>query len=179
MTTPGRKTPVIGFCAHSGAGKTTLLKALVSILEQRGLRVGVVKHAHHAFDTDQPGKDSYELRKAGARRTLVSSSRRSALITEIADDEPEPGLAELLARLDDGRLDVILVEGFKRERLPKIEISRAELGREAMYPNDPDIIALATDAPPADIRIPVLRLDDAGALADFVTDHVAGKAAKK
>ena len=181
MTVAKRQgAPVIGFCAHSGTGKTTLLKALIAILERRGMRVGVVKHAHHEFDTDQPGKDSYELRKAGARRMLVSSSRRSALISEVGEGESEPGLNDLLARLDDGALDLILVEGFKRERFPKIELARAELGREPMYPNDPDIIALATDAPPAgDIAIPVLDLNDAEALADFICEHSLADAAKK
>ena len=167
-------TPIIGFCAHSGTGKTTLLKALIPLLAERGLRVGIVKHAHHEFDTDQPGKDSYELRKAGARQTLVSSSRRSALITEIADGEPEPGLDELVARLDARGLDLILVEGFKREAFPKIELSRAAIDKPAMHPCDPNIIALATDAAAdSDIKIPVLDLNDVAALADFVAGFVA------
>ena len=139
--------PVAGFCAFSGTGKTTLLTRLIPLLKAEGLRLGLVKHAHHGFDLDQPGKDSYELRKAGADQTVVTSRRRMATITEFQDGRPEPGLAEALATLHAESLDLILVEGFKRERFPRIELHRPSLGRPLIYPNDPDVIAIATDTP--------------------------------
>ena len=176
MTTLNKyTTPIVGFCAHSGTGKTTLLKQLIPLLTAQGVRIGVVKHAHHSFDTDQPGKDSYELRKAGAQQTLVSSSQRNVLITEISQGEAEPTLDELIGRLDDGSLDLILVEGFKREPFPKIELFRKTTDEPPayMYPDDPHIIALVTDAPPADeTTLPILDLNDTEALADFVMSRV-------
>ena len=164
--------PVVGFCAHSGAGKTTLLVKLLRILRARGLRVGVIKHAHHEFDTDRPGKDSYELRRAGAHRTLVSSSRRWALVHEHFDADQEASLEELTATITREALDIILVEGFKREAFPKIELHRKELGRAHLYPGDGNVIALATnDENLGDIGIPVIALDDAEGIADFVIER--------
>ncbi|MFA9460772.1 molybdopterin-guanine dinucleotide biosynthesis protein B [Thiohalorhabdus methylotrophus] len=139
--------PVLGFVAYSGTGKTTLLTRLIPLLREAGLRVGLVKHAHHGFDPDIPGKDSYRLRKAGAAQTLVASPRRWALFTE----EPEEGeapLAAMLERLDPGRLDLVLVEGFRGEDIPKIEVHRPALGQPALYPELEGIIAVALDAPP-------------------------------
>lgn len=169
--------PVVGFCAHSGTGKTTLLVKLLQILKARGVRVGVIKHAHHNFDTDRPGKDSYELRKAGARRMLVSSRRRWALVNEHAGEDPETPLEELVTIVSRGPLDLILVEGFKHEAFPKIELHRKELKRPLLHPQDRNIIALATnDKPDAGIGIPVLDIDNPPAIADFLAALVAGGA---
>jgi len=169
--------PVVGFCAHSGTGKTTLLVQLLQILRARGVRVGVIKHAHHNFDTDRPGKDSYELRKAGAQRMLVSSKRRWALVNEHVGEDRETPLEELVAIVGGAPLDLILVEGFKHESFPKIELHRKELKRPLLHPEDGNIIALATnDKPDADIGIPVLDIDNPRAIADFLAALVAGDA---
>lgn len=136
--------PILGFAAFSGTGKTTLLTRLIPLLRQRGVRLAVVKHAHHAFDIDKPGKDSYELRKAGAVQTLIASRRRWALVTE-TEAEHEPLLADLIQRLDHRTLDLILVEGFKHVAFPKIELHRAELGKPFLFPEDDSVIALASD----------------------------------
>ena len=164
----GARCPVLGFAAWSGTGKTTLLVQLLPTLRGRGLRVGMVKHAHHSFEVDQPGKDSYELRKAGASPMLVVSNRRWALMSDL-EAEREPTLQETLDRLDQSQLDVILVEGFKHEAFPKIELHRAAVGKDLLFPNDPDVIAVATDSPLAQpTRLPVLDLNDVEAIADFV-----------
>ena len=166
--------PVIGFCAWSGTGKTTLLKRLIPLLVGRGLRPGVIKHAHHDFDIDHPGKDSYELRKAGARQMLITSRRRMALITELDDDErDDPSLAEALSALDERGLDLVLVEGFKHESFPKIELHRPALGKPLLFPSDPDIIALASDAPvPENTSLPVLDMNDADEVARFIQAYI-------
>ena len=165
---PEAEVPVIGFAAFSGTGKTTLLTRLLPLLKAGGLRIGVIKHSHHRFEIDKPGKDSYELRKAGAEQMLISSPHRWALVVE-KDQGREPRLAEELNRLDQGALDLILVEGFKQESFPKIELYRPTLGKPALYPEDPDIIAVATDG---DLRepteLPVLDLNDVHAIAEFV-----------
>lgn len=160
--------PVLGFAAWSGTGKTTLLKQLLPMLREQGLRVGMVKHAHHDFDVDKPGKDSYELRKAGAAQMLIASSRRMALMTEF-DPPAEPRLQELLGHLDRDRADLVLVEGFKQARFPKIELHRPGLGRPLLFPDDPDIIAVASDGP-LDLACDrtLLDLNDAGAICAFV-----------
>ncbi len=159
---------VIGFAAFSGTGKTTLLTRLLPVLKARGLHIGVIKHSHHRFEIDKPGKDSYELRKAGAEQMLISSPYRWALMVE-KDVGREPRLAEELSRLDGGPLDLILVEGFKQESFPKIELYRPALGKPAMYPKDRDIIAVATDGDlPAPTGLPVLGLNDVDAIAEFI-----------
>lgn len=164
--------PILGLCAYSGTGKTTLLVGLLKRFAARGVRVGVIKHAHHKFDTDRPGKDSYELRKAGAKQMLVSSSRRWALVNELFEDEEERTLEQLIARLDHADLDLILVEGFKRGAFPKIELHRPEIGKLPMYPEDDNIIALATDsAAPAGIEIPVLDLGAPEEICDFIASR--------
>lgn len=162
--------PLLGFAAWSGTGKTTLLARLLPVLKSRGLQVAVIKHAHHSFDPDQPGKDSHTLRKAGADRVLVSSRRRMALIAERPPGLGEPDLAEALTLLDPAGLDLVLVEGFKHEHFPKIELYRAAVGKPPLHPEDGDIIALATDeaAPPPDCRLPWLPLDRPEHIADFV-----------
>lgn len=160
--------PLLGFAAYSGTGKTTLLRALLPLLNARGLRVGVVKHAHHTFDVDVPGKDSYELRRAGATQMLVASRHRWALVTE-APESSEPRLGELLAHLSTDTLDLVLVEGFKAEIFPKIELHRPSLGQPLMCRSDSSIIALATDAPVENPpSLPLLDLNDPAGIATFV-----------
>lgn len=160
--------PVLGFAAYSGVGKTTLLKQLIPLLRDQGLRVGLVKHAHHNFDPDTRGKDSYELRKAGAGQVLVASDIRWALVNE--NDSPEdPDLETLLMRMDLDDLDLILVEGFKHQAFPKIELHRPALGKEPIHTHDPAIIALATDAAlPHPVELPVLDLNMPAEIVEFV-----------
>ena len=162
--------PIVGFCAFSGTGKTTLLKRLLPLLKLHGLRIGVVKHAHHQFDIDQPGKDSHELRQAGATQMLVASRKRLAWVKETAEDQPEPGLQEMLQCLDPETLDLILVEGFKQESFPKIELYRPSLGKPLLYKSLPGIIAIATDAPltDPDIQLVQLNLNQPAEIADFI-----------
>jgi len=166
-------TPLLGFAAWSGAGKTTLLTKLLPVLTGSGLQVALIKHAHHNFDIDHPGKDSYELRKAGAGQVVVASSRRIALMVEHPPGkEADPVLSELLEKIDPRRADLILVEGFKREPIPKIEIHRPALGKPLLCTDDPNIIAVATDRPeavPAGIRS--LALDDVQRIAAFIAEH--------
>lgn len=164
--------PLCGFAAFSGTGKTTLLRALLPRLRERGLRIAVVKHAHHDFDTDIPGKDSYELRKAGAAQMLVASRRRWALITEM-DGKQEPALDDLLTRLDVDAVDLILVEGFKTAPIPKIELHRPALGRPLLCLTDPSIIAVATDSELQQaIDVPQLPLNQPEEIAAFLLDYL-------
>ncbi len=165
--------PIVGFAAYSGTGKTTLLKELLPLLRARGLRVGVVKHAHHSFDLDHPGKDSYELRKSGAAQMLIASRSRWALVVELARDR-EPRLDEVLLELDQAALDLILVEGFKDEQFPKIELHRPGLGQPLLFPEDDAIIAVASDTPLEDTRrLPQLDLNRPEEIAAFIVDYVA------
>jgi molybdopterin-guanine dinucleotide biosynthesis adapter protein len=159
---------IFGLAGWSGAGKTTLIRLLIPELVGRGLSVSTIKHAHHDFDVDQPGKDSWEHRQAGARQVLVASRIRWALMSELRG-APEPELAELLARLD--RVDLVLVEGYKRDAHPKLEVWRAANGKPPIFPDDPTVVGLATDAAPAGVTLPVLDLDDIGAIARFVTER--------
>lgn len=160
---------VIGLAGWSGAGKTTLLTRLIPCLERQGISVSTIKHAHHAFDVDVPGKDSYAHRQAGARQVLVASALRWALMTEHRG-APEPGLADLLARLSP--VDLVIVEGFKRDRHPKLEVHRAANGKPWMHPDDPAIVALASDVPPP-TALPWAGLEDVERIADFVLAHAA------
>jgi molybdopterin-guanine dinucleotide biosynthesis protein B len=154
---------VIGLAGWSGAGKTTLVVRLIPALIARGISVSTVKHAHHNFDVDQPGKDSFEHRQAGAAQVLVSSANRWALMTEHRG-APEPPLAELLARLNP--VDLVVVEGFKRDPVPKIEIFRAANGKPFLYPDDPLIRAVASDVPLPEGAPPSVHLDDIEAIAE-------------
>ena len=166
--------PVLGVAAWSGTGKTTLLVAVLPMLSQRGLRVGLLKQSHHAIEVDTPGKDSYELRAAGASPVLVASSMRWAMMGETPAGA-DPALADLLACFDPGEVDLILVEGFKHEAFPKIELYRSALGRPPLYPQDPHVIAVATDGP-LDPRpqVPVLDLGRPEEVADFIATYAAG-----
>lgn len=166
---PRTSVPMLGFSAFSGTGKTTLLTALLPELNRRGLQVAVVKHAHHNFDIDKPGKDSYEIREAGARQMLIASSRMMALMEKNPDSDTEPRLAPLLPRLDASKLDLILVEGFKHEAIPKVELHRPSLGKPLLFRDDPQIIAIASDAPIEDSgNVVCLDLNNIQAIADFI-----------
>ena len=165
------KVPLLGLAAYSGTGKTTLLSKIIAIFRQRGLRVGVIKHAHHTFEIDYPGKDSYILRKAGANQVLIGSRRRWALIVD-RPQESELYFEEYLENLDQDNLDIILVEGFKPEAIPKIELYRAELNNPYLYLNDSSIIAIATDqAKPPAANLPLLDLNQPDQIADFIIDR--------
>ncbi|MDZ7753706.1 MAG: molybdopterin-guanine dinucleotide biosynthesis protein B [Gammaproteobacteria bacterium] len=166
--------PLMGFAAFSGTGKTTLLARLLPALRAHGLRIAVVKHAHHRFDIDHPGKDSHTLRKAGAERILVASRHRMALIVEQPERRDDVYLADALAMMDPRGLDLVLVEGFKHEAFPKIELHRPALGKPLLYPYDPTIVAIATDeeAPPAGHGIPHLPLNEPGDIAVFIIAHL-------
>jgi molybdopterin-guanine dinucleotide biosynthesis adapter protein len=161
----GQPMRVIGLAGWSGAGKTTLLRRLIPALNARGLQVSTLKHAHHSFDVDQPGKDSWEHRQAGAKEVLIASSVRWALMHEQQSDA-EPSLAALLAHLSP--VELVLVEGFKREAHPKIEIHRAANAKPLLHPDDPSIVAIASDAPLHGVAIPLHHLDDIAAIADEV-----------
>jgi molybdopterin-guanine dinucleotide biosynthesis protein B len=159
------KARVLGVVGWSGSGKTTLLVKLIPVLVRRGLKVATLKHAHHAFDVDKPGKDSYEHRKAGAGEVIVFSDRRWVQMHEIGD-EPLPTLAQLLRKLSP--CDLVLIEGFKRDPHPKLEVFRPEVGKSLLYPEDPAIVALAYPLPLSAADIPVVDLDDVEAVADLV-----------
>jgi molybdopterin-guanine dinucleotide biosynthesis adapter protein len=152
---------VIGLAGWSGAGKTTLLTRVIPRLLKDGLRVSVIKHAHHAFDVDVPGKDSWRHREAGASEVLVSSSQRWALMHELRG-AAEPRLPELLAKMS--QVDLVVVEGFKRELHRKIEVHRAANGKPLLYPDDPDVVGIAADIP-VETTLPTAHLDDIEAVA--------------
>lgn len=166
--------PVLGITAYSGIGKTTLLKQLLPLMRAKGLRVGVIKHAHHDFEIDTPGKDSYEIRKAGANEMLIASGRRWALMVD-TDEESDPNLHDMLDRLDLSNLDLVLVEGFKHENFPKIELHRPSAGRPLLFPDDRNIIAVATDGElPQPTKLPVLDLNDIHSINRFIEENMIG-----
>lgn len=160
---------VIGLAGWSGAGKTTLVVRLVPELVRRGLSVSTMKHAHHGFDVDQPGKDSFRHREAGATEVLVASERRWALMHENRD-QPEPSAVELMRQMTP--VDLLIVEGFKREGHDKLEIHRRETGKPLLYPNDPKIVAVLSDEALPDCHLPVIDIDDIPATADFILAHL-------
>ncbi|EGR0519405.1 TPA: bifunctional molybdopterin-guanine dinucleotide biosynthesis adaptor protein MobB/molybdopterin molybdotransferase MoeA [Vibrio cholerae] len=161
--------PLLGFAAYSGTGKTTLLEALLPKLTAAGLRIGLLKHAHHDFDVDKPGKDSYRLRKAGASQMLIASRNRHALMTETPD--AEAAFDYLLTRFDAEKIDMILVEGCKNIAFPKMELHRAEVGKPWLYPHDENIMAIAADET-VETDLPQMHINDLDAIADFVLDYV-------
>ena len=162
--------PILGFAAFSGTGKTTLLTQLIPLLQARRLRVGLIKHSHHNFEIDHPGKDSYRLRKAGASPIMMVSRYRRAIITEYPD-ATEPRLFDQLPYFDQSLVDIILVEGFKREQFPKIELHRPSLNKPLLFPDDDAIIAIARDGPlPRPVPIPQLDLNRPDNIVAFILD---------
>jgi molybdopterin-guanine dinucleotide biosynthesis adapter protein len=162
---------VVGFSGFSGSGKTTLVEQLIGRLKLAGQRVSVVKHAHHAFDIDHEGKDSWRHRQAGAYEVVIASERRLAKVREF-EQRAAPTVHELIAELSG--CDWVLVEGFKSAALPKIEIWRAAAGKPAQYPADSHIVAVCTDSPgalPQPTTLPLLDLNDPDAVADFLLSH--------
>jgi len=169
---------MIGFSAYSGTGKTTLIKQVIPLLKLKGLKIAVIKHAHHHFDLDRPGKDSYELRKSGADHTIICTTTRMAAISEFASPGEEPSLQEIVDTLDADKFDILLVEGYKHLAFAKIELHRGAMGKPYLYPQDPTIIALACDATPPDpVNIPILDLNDAEGIAAFIYDQAYLKVA--
>jgi len=165
--------PLLGFVAFSGTGKTTLLKQLIPLLKTRGLRLALIKHTHHTFDVDTPGKDSYELRQAGAEQVMVASRRRWALMVETPLQTEDPRLEILLPHLNTDALDLVLVEGFKHAAIPKIELHRPSLNHPLLFPEDTNIIAIASDAALSiKTHLPVLDLNNPAAIAGFIMEYV-------
>ena len=165
---------VVGFAGYSGSGKTTLVERLIPVLRLQGLRVSVVKHAHHRFDIDHPGKDTYRHREAGAFEVVIASNRRLALLREF-EQETQLTVHQLLAELYEG-VDWVLVEGFKDSDLQKIEVWRSDANKPARYPDDDFIVALATDSPqalPQPTLRPVLDLNDPEAIAEWLVSNQA------
>ena len=158
---------IFGVAGYSGSGKTTLIEKLIPRFTAKGLRVSLIKHAHHTFDVDQQGKDSWRHRHAGCQEVLVTSSRRWALMHELRG-APEPTLAELVGQLSD--CDLLLIEGFKREPIPKLEVYRSVVGEPLLFPHDEHIVAVASDAQ-VDTRLPQFLLDDIAAIASFIEQH--------
>jgi molybdopterin-guanine dinucleotide biosynthesis protein B len=165
MNTPMR---IIGLAGWSGSGKTTLITKLIPALRARGLRVSTLKHAHHGFDLDKPGKDSFVHRESGATEVIISSARRWAVLHELRD-EPEWNMVDLVAKMSP--VDLVLVEGFKRDAFPKLEIHRAANGKPLLYPDDPHIVAVACDTPLPGVKIPLADLNDIEAIADLLLDQ--------
>ena len=164
----GSGARVLGIAGWSGSGKTTLITKLIPFLARRGIRVATLKHAHHAFDVDQPGKDSYEHRKAGACEVIVSSARRWVQMHEVGDGV-EATLPQLLRRLSP--CDLVLVEGFKTERHPKLEVFRAAVGKTPLHPEDRRIVAIASDQQFPEAGIPVVDINDIAAVGDVVLER--------
>ena len=161
--------PVLGFAAYSGTGKTTLLVALIPLLRQKGLRVALIKHAHHDFDIDTPGKDSYELRKAGASQVVVASARRMAYIRE-SEPVGDPPLEDLINTLDTGHVDLVLVEGFRHVPFPKIELHRPALKHDLIFPGDASVIAVASDEAVDTGGLPRLDINNPEDVMRFIID---------
>jgi molybdopterin-guanine dinucleotide biosynthesis adapter protein len=161
---------IIGLAGWSGSGKTTLLAKVIPRIVARGLKVSTLKHAHHGFDVDQPGKDSHTHRMAGASEVLVSSANRWALVHELRG-QAEPVLGALLAKLSP--VDLVVVEGYKAEPHPKLEVYRAGIGKPLLHPDDPAIVAVASDEPLPAARVPVVELDDVERIAEILIRHAA------
>ncbi len=164
---PTFKKPVLGFAAYSGTGKTSLLVKLLPLMKLQGLRVAMIKQTHHDFEIDKPGKDSYELRKAGADQVMLSSERRCAVITEYAEQRA-PDLAALIDQLDLDNIDLVMVEGFKHLPFAKIELHRPSLGKELIFPGDPSVIAVASDSGLETGELPLLNINEPEEVAGFI-----------
>ena len=169
-----KATPALAFAAFSGTGKTTLIQKIVPLLRGRGMRLGLIKHCHHDFEIDTPGKDSYVLRQAGATKIVVASRRRTVVIGDTLTGTGET-LKIVLRRLEGRGLDLILVEGFKHARVAKIELHRASLGYPLLYRNDNNVIAVASDTALPDVPLPLLNLNDAAAIATFILSLISSK----
>lgn len=167
---------IIGLAGWSGAGKTTLVAKLIPSITARGLTVSTVKHAHHAFDVDQPGKDSYMHRMAGATEVLVSSQNRFALMRELRG-APELSLRELLGKL--APVDLVIIEGYKRDPHPKLEVFRASVGKPLIHPDDPHVVAIASDVPLPHAKVPRVSLDDTDAIIDILLTRATAFAPAK
>jgi molybdopterin-guanine dinucleotide biosynthesis protein B len=166
----GVSVPILGFAAASGTGKTTLLKSVIPALRAEGLRVGVIKHTHHDVEMDRPGKDSYDLRQAGASPVLLASHSRRVILWD-RESPSDPRLLEEIAFLEPLGLDLVLVEGFRHEQFPKIEIHRALLGHPLLYPDDPSIIALVSDQQSLNTGgLPWLNLNQPTTVIRFIVD---------
>jgi molybdopterin-guanine dinucleotide biosynthesis adapter protein len=159
---------VIGIAGYSGSGKTTLIEKVIPVLVGEGLRVSLIKHAHHEFDVDQPGKDSYRHRHAGCAEVLVSSSKRWALMHELRG-APEPSLQDLLRQVSP--CDLVIVEGYKAEPIAKIEVHRRASHTPLLHPDDPHVVAVATDEP-LETNLPQIDVNDAAAIARFIIRHL-------
>lgn len=159
--------PVLGFAAYSGTGKTTLLVKLLPLMKLQGLSVAMIKHTHHDFDIDKPGKDSFELRKAGAQQVLLASDKRSALLTEY-EEPAEPDLQDLVNRLDLEHIDLVMVEGFRHLPFAKIELHRPVTGKPLLYTNDKSIVAIASDENIETGELPLLNLNAPVEVAGFI-----------
>ncbi len=167
-----RTLPVLGFAAFSGTGKTSLLIELIPILKRRGLKIGVIKHSHHDFEIDYPGKDSFRLRKSGATPVMIASPFRRVVITEFAEPV-ELDLHQHLAAFPADNLDLLLVEGFRNDDFAKIELHRPSLSKPLLYPDDPNIIAVASDTPlPTPAHVANLDLNHPAAIADFIVAYL-------
>jgi molybdopterin-guanine dinucleotide biosynthesis adapter protein len=161
---------IIGLAGWSGSGKTTLVTKVIPRLVARGVRVSTLKHAHHGFDLDQPGKDSFMHRAAGATEVAISSAKRFAILHELRE-EPEWNLPDLVGKLSP--VDLVLVEGFKRDAFPKLEIHRHANGKPLLHPEDPAIVAIASDRPLPAATVPVVDLDDIDGIVDILLRHAA------
>jgi len=166
---------IFGFAGWSGSGKTTLVTKLIPELVARGVRVSTVKHAHHSFDIDKPGKDSYEHRAAGASEVMVTSASRWALMHELRDGE-EPSIEELASHMEP--VDLLLIEGFKTYPHDKLEVYRASVGKPLICLSEPNIVAVASDAPVPKANVPVLGLNDVTGIADFILARTGVKPAR-
>lgn len=162
------KMRIVGLAGWSGSGKTTLITKLIPVLKTRGISVSTLKHAHHGFDLDQPGKDSFMHRKAGATEVIIASANRWAMLHELREEE-EWDMLDLVAKLSP--VDLVLVEGFKRDAFPKIEVHRAANEKPLLYPNDSYIAAIAADIALPQVKLPVVDLNDVEAIADLLLKH--------
>jgi molybdopterin-guanine dinucleotide biosynthesis protein B len=165
---------IIGLAGWSGSGKTTLITKLIPCLLARGVRVSTLKHAHHGFDLDKPGKDSFMHRAAGATEVIISSAKRWAILHELREGEPEWDMTDLVAKMSP--VDLVLVEGFKRDTFPKLEIHRAENGKPLLHPDDPHIVAVACDSVLANVKLPVVDLNDIDKVADLLLEKAVAVA---
>lgn len=165
--------PLLGFAAYSGTGKTTLLSKLIPLIKDKGYRIGIIKHTHHNIDIDKPGKDSFVLRESGARQIVVASRNRTAIVIEEPENTEEPKLTDALKNVDINMLDIVLVEGFKHANIKKIELHRDALAKPYLFPEDDNIIAIATDhVVKENTEITQLDLNNPIEIAHFIEQYL-------